>query len=132
MRQVLSGQQTAPENVQQTVPQHGWVQHPLLAPSPQQVLPDGQQLPLQHAPPLHAVPFAFSGFEQVPVAGLHVPAVWHWSEAVQTTGLLPVQTPAWQVSVWVQASPSSQGVLFAFGGLEHCPVAGLHVPAVWH
>jgi hypothetical protein len=31
---------------------------------------------------------------------------------VQTTGLAPTQTPAWQVSVWVQAFPSVQGVPF--------------------
>lgn len=27
---------------------------------------------------------------------------------MQTTGLVPSQTPDWQVSVWVQALPSSQ------------------------
>ena len=35
-------------------------------------------------------------------------------------GLLPVQVPAWQVSVCVQASPSSQGV----------PVSGVQVPSL--
>jgi len=28
-------------------------------------------------PSLHVVPSAFDGFEQVPVDGLQVPAVWH-------------------------------------------------------
>ncbi|PYM17130.1 MAG: hypothetical protein DMD81_10205 [Candidatus Rokuibacteriota bacterium] len=28
----------------------------------------------------------FAGFEHTPVAGLQVPARWHWSDAVQTTG----------------------------------------------
>ena len=42
---------------------------------------------------MQVVPLVAVGFEQMPVAGLHVPAVWHWSLAVQTTGL-PVQTPA--------------------------------------
>ena len=44
---------------------------------------------------------------------------------MQTTGLPPTQTPSWQVSVWVQASPSSQGVSLATG--SHSPVAGLQV-----
>ncbi len=48
--------------------------------------------------------------------------------ARQTTGLLPVQVPPWQVSVCVQALPSSQLEPFAFAGLEQIPVAGLHVP----
>ena len=33
-------------------------------------------------PSLHAVPFVAAGFEHAPVAGLHVPATWHWSIAV--------------------------------------------------
>ena len=32
---------------------------------------------VQALPSLHAVPFAAFGFEQVPVAGSHVPATWH-------------------------------------------------------
>jgi hypothetical protein len=41
--------------------------------------------------------------------------------------------PAWQVSVCVQAFPSSQGEPLAFTTLgEQTPVAGLQVPAVWH
>jgi hypothetical protein len=51
---------------------------------------------------------------------------------VHTTGLLPVQTPAWQVSVWVQALPSPQLVPFAALGLEQMPEAGLQTPATWH
>ena len=43
---------------------------------------------------LQAVPSGFGGLVQMPVAGLHVPAAWHWSEAVQTTGLAPTQRPA--------------------------------------
>jgi hypothetical protein len=43
-----------------------------------------------------------------------------------------VQTPAWQVSVWVQALPSLHEVPSVFAGFEHTPVALLHVPAVWH
>jgi hypothetical protein len=72
------------------------------------------------------------GFEHAPVAGLHVPALWHWSSAAHTTRLLPVQVPLWQVSVWVQALPSLHSVPFPLFGFEHIPVLGLQVPAVWH
>src|SRR5439155_1035015 len=87
---------------------------------------------VQALPSLHAVPSIVAGFEHAPVAGLQVPATWHWSEAVQTTGLLPVHTPLSQVSVWVQRSPSLQAVPLALGGFEHVPVAGSQLPAVWH
>ena len=40
-------------------------------------------------PSLHEVPSGLAGFEQVPLAELQVPAWWHWSEAVHTTGLPP-------------------------------------------
>jgi hypothetical protein len=50
---------------------------------------------------------------------------------VQTTGSLPEQLPAWQVSVWVQPSPSSQAEPSGFCGFEQFPVAGLQVPASW-
>jgi hypothetical protein len=46
--------------------------------------------------------------------------------------LLPVQTPAWQVSVAVHASPSLHAVPFAFAGLEQTPVTGSQLPASWH
>jgi hypothetical protein len=65
---------------------------------------DPLQVPFSHwsvcvqaLPSLQAVPFVAVGLEQAPVVGSHVPAVWHWSLAVQTTGWLPVQTPAWHV-----------------------------------
>jgi hypothetical protein len=83
-------------------------------------------------PSLHGVPSAFDGFEQVPVAGSQVPAVWHWSRALQETGFVPVQTPASQVSVCVQPLPSSQAAPFDLAGLEQVPVAGSQVPAMWH
>jgi hypothetical protein len=51
---------------------------------------------------------------------------------VQITGFAPVHVPAWQVSVWVHASPSLQAVPFAAAGFEHWPVAGSQVPATWH
>jgi hypothetical protein len=34
-----------------------------------------------------------AGLEHVPVDGSHVPATWHWSEAVQTTGFEPTHVP---------------------------------------
>ena len=77
---------------------------------------------------MQAVPSAIAGFEQTPVPGVHVPATWHWSWAVQVTGLLPVQVPAWQASVWVHRSPSLHAVPSAIGGFEQ-PVDGLQVPA---
>ena len=83
-------------------------------------------------PSLHVVPSVFAGFEQVPFAGEQVPALWHWSLAVQVTGLEPVQVPAWQLSISVQAFPSLQEVPSAFAGFEHTPVAGLQIPATWH
>src|SRR5439155_237720 len=46
--------------------------------------------------------------------------------------LPPVHVPPWHVSVCVHALPSSQALPFGFGGFEHTPVDGLHVPASWH
>ena len=81
---------------------------------------------------LQDVPSATAGFEQAPVTESHVPAAWHWSEAAHTTGLLPVQTPAWQLSDFVHALPSLQALPFAAVGFEHVPVTESHVPAAWH
>jgi hypothetical protein len=89
-------------------------------------------LAVQALPSLHAVPSAFAGFVQAPVDGVHVPAPWHWSVAAQVTGFAPLQTPAWQVSVWVQELPSLHAVPFAAVGFVQAPVLGLHVPATWH
>jgi hypothetical protein len=83
-------------------------------------------------PSLHTVPLALFGLVQIPVAGLQVPTEWHWSRAVHVTGLAPVQLPDWHVSDWVHAFPSLQLVPLALFGFEQAPVAGLHVPAVWH
>jgi hypothetical protein len=72
------------------------------------------------------------GFEHCPVLGLHEPAVWHWSGSGQVTVLCAEQTPVLQTST-VQALLSvSQLVPFDFIGYVHCPVAPLHVPAMWH
>src|SRR5436309_282760 len=87
---------------------------------------------VQALPSLHAVPFSAFGFEQVPVAGSHVPATWHWSLAEHVTGFAPVHVPAWQASVCVQALPSLHEVPSGALGFVQVPVAGLHVPATWH
>src|SRR5207249_4671089 len=87
---------------------------------------------VQALPSLQLVPSGFAGVEQIPVAGLHVPAAWHWSLAVQITGFAPMHVPAWHVSVCVQAFPSLQIVPSGFAGFEQVPVAGSHVPATWH
>lgn len=95
------------------------------------------QLPFWHVSPvvqalpsLQAVPFVLIGSVQTPAE--QTPATWHWSEAVQVFPVPPVQAPFWQVSPDVQVLPSSQAVPFVMFGSLHAPVAGLHVPAVWH
>src|SRR6266850_2572710 len=97
------------------------------------------QAPAVHTSPtvlgllsLQAVPLPAAGLEQVPVAESHRPATWHWSDALHTTGVEPVHTPAWQVSLCVQALPSLQAVASLVAGLEQIPLAGWHVPAAWH
>src|SRR5437879_1229010 len=87
---------------------------------------------VQASPSLQALPFALSGLEQRPFAGSQTPASWHWSGMAQTTGLAPTQAPAWQVSVWVQASPSVQALPFALSGLEQLSPARSRAPASWH
>ena len=87
---------------------------------------------MQALPSVQVAPFALFGFVHTPVPLLHVPASWHWSSAPQTTGLAPVHVPAWQVSVCVQASPSTQLLPLGLAGLLHIPSAALHAPALWH
>jgi hypothetical protein len=82
---------------------------------------------------LHVVPFPAFGFVHTPVPVLQVPATWHVSSAVHTTGFDPVQTPDWQVSVWVQALLSLQAVPLGFWPLvEQTPVETLQVAAKLH
>jgi len=62
-------------------------------------------------PSSHAVPLVLIGFEQTPVAGLQMPTLWHWSEAVQVTGVAETQAPAAQCPFGAQAPcPVSQAV----------------------
>src|SRR5207244_3600259 len=88
--------------------------------------------PVRALPSLQAAPSGFAGFEHAPVAGAQVPASWHWSAGAQVTGFVPLHSPAWQVSVRVQALPSLQAAPSGFAGFEHAPVAGSQVPASWH
>src|SRR6185312_4728634 len=85
--------------------------------------PDRQvSVRVQALPSVQAVPSASAGFEHAPVVGLHIPAPWHWSWAVQLTGFPPVQAPDWQVSVCVQAFPSLHDDPLALFGFVHAPV----------
>ena len=98
--------------------------------------PPSALAPVQASPSEHGAPLGFAGCEQVPVCGLHVPASWHSSGAVQTTAAPGTHWPF--ASQWsppsapVQALPSEQDVPLGFTGLEQAPVCGSHVPASWH
>jgi hypothetical protein len=87
---------------------------------------------VQALPSLQVLPLAFAGLVHCPDAESQVPTSWHWSDAVQVTGLLPAQLPDWQVSICVQALPSLHVVPLALAGLEHCPVTELQTPTSWH
>ena len=93
-----------------------------------QVSPVVQALLSLQLDPVLAVPVA-----QTPVVELQMPTLWHWSTAVQMTGLEPVQVPLWHVSLWVQALLSSQVVLLGkVVAPPQSPVVVLQVPAEWH
>jgi len=79
---------------------------------------------------LQALPSGTEGFEQ-PVDGSHVPALWHWSKAVQVTGFEPMHVPARQVSVCVHAFASLQALPSGNTGFEQRPVIESHFPAPW-
>src|SRR5213595_3340429 len=87
---------------------------------------------VQALPSSQPVPSGLAGLLQMPDAGLQVPAVWHWSAAVHTTGFAPRQAPAWQVSLCVHALASLQLVPLGLAGLLQTPDAGSPVPAGWH
>lgn len=114
-----------------TVAVHVW-------PSPQPAMPEPEQSPavqtsleVQPSPSLQSVLSGAAGFEQ-PEAGLHVPATWHWSEAVHTTVVPPAHEPLWHFSPLVHALLSLHAVPLALLGLLHVPVAALQVPMSWH
>ena len=79
---------------------------------------------------VHVVPLATGVPLHVPVAGSHVWALRHWVAPGQVTGLPPVQTPPWQVSVCVHPLLSLHVVPFRAVVLFTQPVAGLQLSAV--
>src|SRR5206468_3470930 len=81
---------------------------------------------------LQLVPLGLAGLLQTPDAGSQVPAVWHWSAAVHTTGFAPTQVPASQASLCVHALASLQVAPSSLAGLLQTPDAGLQTPTVWH
>jgi hypothetical protein len=96
-------------------------------------VPARQESPVVHLlPSSQALPSDLAGLLQVPVAVSQVPAVWHWSIAVQVTGEPPMQFPAWHVSPCVQALPSLQVVPLPLAGFVHAPLEVSQVPTTWH
>jgi hypothetical protein len=85
---------------------------------------------LHALPSSQETPSALPGFEHTPDCGLQTPTVWHESSAAQTVAV-PVQAPAWQLSLAVQALASLQAVPSGLAKAAQ-PVAGSHTPAVWH
>jgi hypothetical protein len=90
--------------------------------------------------PLQALPSSQSALlvqEHAFLSATHPPALSlqlstvHAIPSLHTTGA-PPQTPLVQTSVFVQKSPSLHAVPSVFGGLEHVPFFGSHVPAEWH
>ena len=78
-----------------------------------------------------AVPFGLAGFEQTPVAGLHVPAAWHWSGAVQVTGLR-AGAGAGLAGVGLRAGVAvvARGAVRPWPGSSRRPSPGCTCPAV--
>jgi hypothetical protein len=91
--------------------------------TPLQALPSLQSASLVH-------PQALVSTVQPPAASLQLSTV-HAIPSLHVTAA-PPQTPAVHTSALVQALPSLHVVPFAFAGFEQIPVAGAHVPAVWH
>jgi|SRR5580692_10166536 hypothetical protein len=90
-------------------------------------VPPWQESPWVHTLlSVHELPFVAGGFEQTPEPGSHTPGTWHWSLAVQVTGVEPVQTPATHASVCVQALPSLHALPLR-GVFTHVPVAPLQL-----
>src|SRR5206468_7767873 len=65
---------------------------------------------------LQLVPLGLAGLLQAPDAGSQVPAVWHWSAAVHTTGFAPTQAPARSEARRVGALATSQRVPLGLAG----------------
>lgn len=94
---------------------------------------------LQVSTPLHALPSLQSALEAQPHVDLSTvqpPCASVQASKVQAMPSLqviavPPHLPAVHLSVAVHTRPSLQSVPSAAFGVEHVPVAGLHVPAAW-
>jgi hypothetical protein len=118
----------APVDGSQLPPLWHWSSATQVTVVPEQFPPWHASAVVQALPSLQVVPSALLGFEHVPFAGSHDPAAWHWSCATHVTGFPPWQSPAWQVSVCVQAFPSLHGVPLASSGFVQVPVVWSHIP----
>jgi hypothetical protein len=74
------------------------------------------------------VPAIESGWTQ-PLIGSHALSV-HWLPSSQITAPPAEQVPAWQLSLDVHASPSSQVVPSVTAIASQFPVVALHCPAL--
>jgi hypothetical protein len=109
-----------------------WSGLPHVTGAPATQAPATQASPaVQRLPSSQALPSGLLETAHVPVTASHAATVVHGVGIGHTTGLFPMQTPARQVSVCVQAVPSLQAVPSALVGFEHMPVVVLQVPAVW-
>ena len=96
----------------------------------------------EHAPPGHAQLGPLHCKPALPAMCWHaVDAPLHWSmvhgllSVRQGAPALPagaVHTPAWHWSAVHGLESNAQGVPLGFAGFEQTPVAGFHVPALWH
>jgi hypothetical protein len=86
----------------------------------------------QRFPSEQVVPSGATGAEHFPLTWSHVPATWHWSNAVHVTVVPGVHTPALHMSLESQALPSLQNVPSVASGFEQTPVVGSQVPMTWH
>jgi hypothetical protein len=85
-----------------------------------QVLPWIQRFEL-----VHAAPFAAAGLLHCPEVGSQVPAMWHWSEGLQTTpAQRSIQVPLWQTSPDGQTVPQAPQWLRSVFRLVSQPFAG--------
>jgi hypothetical protein len=83
---------TPPEGVHASVV-HGLLSSIATAPVPVQAPVWQVSVDVHALLSLHDAPSGLVGFEQLPVAVSQVPATWHWSCAVHTTGFPPLHAP---------------------------------------
>ena len=70
-------------------------------------------------PSLQLVPFITVGFVHIPVPVLHVPAVWHWSLAVQELAVQPEHVPPKQLTPLGQTFPQVPQLLLSVFRFVH-------------